>query len=73
MAFGLRRLIEDPDIFRAAQLLIDGRGESAAPYANRRGKELLVRGYIDASELWRQIAAAIEDLQRGRRGDKLLN
>jgi hypothetical protein len=73
MAFGLRRLIEDPDIVRAAQLLIDGRGESAAPYANRRGKELLVRGYIDASELWRQITAAIEDLQRGRWGDKLLN
>jgi hypothetical protein len=43
------------------------------PYANRRGKELLVRGYIDASELWRQIAAAIEDLQCGRREGELLN
>jgi len=57
-------VIDDPDIFRAAQLLIDGCGESAAPFANRRGKELLVRGYIDASELWRQIVAAIDELQR---------
>jgi hypothetical protein len=73
MASGLRPMIDDPDIFRAAQLLIEQRGECAAPYANRRGKELLVRGYIDASELWRQIAAAIEDLQRGGRGDRLLN
>jgi len=45
-------VIEDPDIFRAAKLLIDGRGEYAAPLANFRGEELRIRGYVEASELW---------------------
>ena len=66
-------MIDDPDVFRAAQLLIEQRGECAAPYANLRGKGLLLRGHLEASELWHQIVAAIEDLQRGRRGDESLN
>lgn len=60
-------MIDDPDIFRAAKLLFERRGERAALCANRRGKELLVRGYIGASELWRQIVEAIEEMQRRRR------
>ena len=66
-------MISDPDIFRAAQLLVDGRGEYAAPLANFRGEELRIRGYAEASELWRQVVAAIDELQRGRRGDEPLN
>jgi hypothetical protein len=66
-------MIDDPDIFRAAQLLIDELGAIAVPHANRRGKELRARGYIEASELWREIVAAIENLQRSRRGDEPVN
>ena len=66
-------MISDPDIFRAAQLLINESGEYAAPLANFRGEELRIRGCAEASELWRQIVAAIDELQHGRRGDEPLN
>jgi hypothetical protein len=41
--------------------------------ANFRGEELRIRGYVEASELWRQVVAAIDELQHGRRGDEPLN
>ena len=66
-------MMRDPDIFRAAQLLIDGRGQSAAPHANRRSKELLLRGYVEASGLWDEVVAAIEDLQSDGRDRESLN
>jgi len=66
-------MIPDSDIFRAAQLLIDESGEYAAPLANFRGEELRIRGYVEASKLWRQVVAAIDELQHGRRGDEPLN
>jgi hypothetical protein len=56
-------MTEDHDILRAAKLMIARYGKRADRCANRRGKELLVRGYIDASELWRQVIAVIEDTQ----------
>jgi hypothetical protein len=56
-----------PDISRAAKLLIDKHGIPAAHYAKRRVEELLVSGHSEASELWRQIVAAIEELHRGGR------
>jgi hypothetical protein len=60
-------MIDDPDIIRAAKLLIDQRGEYAASCADSRAKELFVRGDIDASALWRQIVAAIEELRQAGR------
>ena len=66
-------MINDPDIFRAAQLLIDESGEYASPLANFRGEELRIRGYVEASELWRQVVAAIDELKHDRRGDEPLN
>jgi hypothetical protein len=59
------KLIDDSDIFRAAKLLIDRYGERADLCANRRSKELLLRGYVEASGLWGEVVAAIEQLQRG--------
>ena len=57
-------MIDDPDIVRAARLLIDARGEDAAFCADLRARELLVRSHIEASALWRQVVVAIDELQR---------
>ncbi len=54
----------DPDIVRAAKLLVEQHGARAAYCAKNRAKQLLVRGDIEASELWRLIIGAIEELQR---------
>jgi hypothetical protein len=66
-------MIDDPDIIRAAKLLINRHGERAASCANRRAEDLLFRGDIEASELWRQIVEAIKELTRRRRGWDPLN
>ena len=66
-------MISDPDIFRAAKLVIDQRGEEAATFAAGRADELLEEGDIDGSGVWRRILAAIEEAAarekegRGRR------
>ncbi len=57
-------MISDPDILRAAQLVFERHGESAAAWANRRRKQLLIGGGIEASELWRQIVEAVEEMER---------
>ena len=66
-------MIDDPDIFRAAKLLIDQHGDDAAIRAAKRADKLAGAGDIEASALWRQIVAAIEELQRGRREGEQLN
>jgi len=63
----------DPDIFRAAKLVIDQRGEEAAMFAAGRADQLLVDGDIDGALVWRGILVAIEELQRGRREGETLN
>jgi hypothetical protein len=73
MVFGLRRVIDDPDIFRAAQLLVQRHGDDAATRAARRADELEDEGDIDASLIWRHIIEAIEDLTRSRRDGEPLN
>jgi hypothetical protein len=66
-------MVDDPDIFRAAKLLIDRHGEEAATFAAGRADLLLEEGDIDGSAVWRRILAAIEELQRGRREDEAVN
>jgi hypothetical protein len=66
-------LIDDPDIFRAARLLIDQHCEDAALRAARRANELLEEGDLDGSATWQRILVAIGELQRRRRGDESLN
>lgn len=63
----------DPDIFRTAKLLIDQHGERADLCANRCSKEMLLRGYSEASELWGEVVSAIEKPQRGRPEGEPLN
>jgi hypothetical protein len=66
-------MIDDPDILRAAKLLIDQQGEDAALRAAQRADELFKEGDVDGSAVWRRILAAIEELRRGRRDGEPLN
>ena len=63
-----RQWIEEPEIFRAAVLLIDQHGEHAALRAAQRADELLDAGDTDGVATGRCITAATEELQRWRRG-----
>ena len=63
----------DPDIFRAAKMLIDPHGEDAPIRAAQRADELADEGDLDGAAVWRRILEAIDELQRGRREDELLN
>jgi hypothetical protein len=59
-------MIPDLDIYRAAKLLIDQHGEHASMRAAERADELLEAGDIDGAAIWRDIVAAIEEMQRER-------
>jgi len=65
--------ISEPDIFRAAKLLIDLYGKEATTHAAGRSDQLLGDGDVDGALVWRQILAAVEELQRGRREDEAVN
>jgi len=66
-------VIDDPDIFRAAKMLIDQRGADAPIRAAQRADELLEEGDVDGVAVWRRILEAIDELQRGRREGESLN
>jgi hypothetical protein len=66
-------MIADPDIFRAAKLLIDQDGEDAALRAAQRADELLEAGDMIGAATWRRILKAIEELRRGRREGESVN
>jgi hypothetical protein len=60
-------VIADPDYLHAASLLIEQYGQGAAWHCAKRANRLLRAGDVDGSTIWRRIATAIEELQRGRR------
>jgi hypothetical protein len=66
-------MIDDHDIFRAAQLLIEQHGEGAVTRANLRADQLLAERDVEGNALWHRILAATEELQRGRREEEPLN
>ena len=66
-------MIDDPDIFCAAKLLIDQHGDDAPIRAVERADELEDEGKINASLVWRHIIEAIDDLTRGRKDGEPLN
>ncbi len=53
-----------PAIIRAARHMIDHHGARAAKVAKLRGDNLFACGRYDTAETWKQIAAAIGELQR---------
>jgi hypothetical protein len=57
-------MIDDHDLWRAAQLMIKRHGEDAPVAAAQRADELFEEGDLDGAAVWRRITAAIEDLQR---------
>jgi hypothetical protein len=66
-------VIDDPDIFRAAKLLIDKHGNDAAIHAAQRCDELADLGDLDGVAVWRRILEAIDELTRGRREGEAVN
>jgi hypothetical protein len=65
--------VNDPDIFRAAKLLIDQHGEDGPIRAAQRADELLDEGDTDGAVVWRRILVAIEEIMRVPRSDEPLN
>jgi len=63
----------DPDIYRAAKLLIDQHGEDAPLRAAERAEALLEAGDMIGAVTWRRILAAVEELRRGRREGEKVN
>ena len=66
-------VIDDPDIFRAAQLMIEQHGPEAPLRASMRADQLLAERDAEGSAVWRRILEAIEELTRGRREEEPLN
>jgi hypothetical protein len=65
-------MIQDPDIFRAAKLLVARHGDAAVDRAERRARQLLSTGDAAAAALWTQVAVAIVEMTRGRRTSEKL-
>ena len=57
-------MIPDIDIWRSANVMVKRYGEDAALEAAKRADELLEAGDMDGCAVWKQIVAAVEDLQR---------
>ena len=66
-------MIADPDIFRAAKLMIDQHGEDAATRVSLRADLLLADRDVEGGAVWRRILEAVEELTRGRRDGEPLN
>ncbi len=66
-------MTSDPDIYRAAKLLIDQHGEDAPLRAAERAEALLEAGDMIGAVTWRRILAAVEELRRGRREGEKVN
>ena len=66
-------MTSDPDIFRAAKLVIDQHGEDASLHAAQRADDLLEGGDVDGARIWHRILAAIEELRRGPKVGESIN
>ena len=64
-------MIEEPDVWRAAKLLIDLHRDEAPSHAAMRADELLADGDVEGQQIWLRILRAAEELQRQRDGDAL--
>jgi hypothetical protein len=58
------RMIDDRDIWRAAQLLLKRHGEDAAVQAAQRADELLAEGDSEGCAIWKRILEAVGELSR---------
>jgi hypothetical protein len=56
-------MVSDPDIWRAASLLIQQHGDEAELVADKRSAEMLIDGDLEGREMWVRIRRAIIELQ----------
>jgi hypothetical protein len=56
--------LDDRDIWRTANLILNQFGEYANLETARRTDEMLDRGDIDGQRIWRRVMAALEELSR---------
>jgi hypothetical protein len=66
-------MTDTSDIYRAAKLVIERHGEDAPLYAAARTAVLAGEGDVEGAAVWRQITAAVEELQRERRPGEAVN
>lgn len=65
---------ESIDIYRFANLLIQQHGTNAAIQAAMRADDMLARGDVKSTFVWKRIVTAVNELQRRqRRHDEWLN
>lgn len=62
-------MVDDPDIWRTANLLVKRHGDDAAMVAVRRADELLAAGDADGSAIWIRILGAVVELSRIKPGE----
>jgi hypothetical protein len=57
-------VIDDPDIWRAANFLVKRHGHEAAFVAAQRADELLAAGDPEGCAIWKHILSAVAELTR---------
>jgi hypothetical protein len=56
-------MIDDIDVYRAAQLVMQQHGNDAADFASDYADELLATGDVEGSVVWTKIVRAIDEIQ----------
>jgi hypothetical protein len=59
-------MVEDRDIFRAAEGLLRNHGDKAPMECASMAERWARRGDIEAAEVWRRIMTAIREMQKQR-------
>ena len=63
-------MVDDRDIWRAANLLVRRHGRpDAGAAAVRRAEELLAAGDVEGYAVWKRILSAVAELTRATRGE----
>ena len=57
-------MLDEPDIWRAANLLLKHHGDDAPLVAAQHADEMLARGDVVGQSIWKRITAAVEELIR---------
>ena len=62
-------MLDDLEIYRAAQATIQAYGDGAGLHAAQRADELLAAGDMSGRRVWHRIERAIDELQRTAPGE----
>ena len=58
------RMVDNPDIWRAANLLVKRHGDDAVLTAVTRADEMLAAGDVEGCAIWKRILGAVAELTR---------